>query len=56
MEAAGMGTVEHGGPVILGQRDIDLNYDWMSSWNRFPNAESFPEFIKEMKRQEQNTD
>ena len=28
----------------------------MSSWNRFPNAESFPEFIKEMKRQEQNTD
>ena len=53
MEAAGMGRIEDSGEVMLGERDIDLNNDWMSSWDLFPNAETFPEFIKEMKRQDQ---
>ena len=54
MEAARMGGIEHGVPVLLGQRDIDIQYDWLASWHLFQNAESFPDFIKEMKRQEQD--
>ena len=47
-----MGNIEHGGHVDFSQRDIDLNYDWISLWNGFSNAKSFPKFVKESRRQE----